>query len=214
MLKSKDAELEQLKARVAVLESSDRPVEAAFPPLFSNIVKKNVKLTSTETNVLNAVAHESIEQQKRSQNLMIYGVPESTRAAAEEKAADDTDKVNQILDRIVGSNRNTSAIKRVHRLKSGTTARPRPLVVEFDPSTGQRSKVLDGAKTLSQGDSPFKNVFIGPDLTPAQRERRRQLVAECAESNRPLRGTDGKLNGIHCYIIRDDQVVRVVRRRN
>lgn len=213
LIRQQDAELKSLKAKVATLESPSSHSAEPFPPLFASIVQKNVKLTPTETNVLNAVTHESIEQQKRSQNVMVYGVAESTRTTVEERRTEDKTKVEEIFNHI---EIDVSAIKEVHRLRSNVASKPGPIVVKLKENAQgqmvvQRSSILRAAKSLSKDNSQFKHVFIGPDLTPAQRERRRQLVQECARLNQPLRGQNGALNGSHCFVIRDDRVVKVAR---
>ena len=71
-------------------------------------------------------------------------------------------------------------IKNVHRLKlKQTSTKPPPIIVSLT-NKSDRDSVLKLAKTLKDEseDSKFYKVYIGPDLTFAQRVKQKQIRDE------------------------------------
>ena len=209
LLVTQNEELEALKDRIKKIEEKEPASSSSgSPSLFSNMVKKNIKLTPAETNVLNAVTHESIEQQKRSRNVMVYGVPAPT-GTEEQVAESDKKTVSEILVKIGCIGEDGIGFKKVQRLRGNTSGRPAPIMVELDVDKCDRLAVLKEAAKLSKIPS-LKHIFVGPDLTPAQRDRRKQLLAECKRLNEPnIDAVTKKFKTTYRFGIRNDSVVKI-----
>ena len=70
---------------------------------------------------------------------------------------------------------------------------------------------MDALKRSKQlQDIPeFKDVFIRPDLTAAQRDRRKELTAERDLKNSAITKVNGRFVGPFYFGIRDDAVVKI-----
>ena len=156
---------------------------------------------------------ENKEKQQRANNLVLFGIAESTSNNPEEKKKADEMEVNAVLTFLKVNQTEPveySAVKKIHRLKSSGTERPGAVVLEFK-DLRERLAALKAAKSLNT-DQRFRKVFICPDMTPAERLVHTALVKERDGKNRPLRNNEGKITGDHYFGIRNNCVVQL--RRN
>lgn len=155
---TKDHEISQLKSQL-----SNVP---AVPPIPSSL--------SPSVDVINAVASDLEERRSREKNLVLFGV---TEMSGEDPKSLDRKFADDLLKR-VGSG--SIKIKNVHRLKlKQTSTKPPPIIVSLT-NKSDRDSVLKLAKTLKDEseDSKFYKVYIGPDLTFAQRVKQKQIRDE------------------------------------
>ena len=172
--------ISELSVRVQDLETKEPlPVAQSQPVMFSKVVNNHVKLTDTGKKILNLVSRESMEQKKKSQNVMVYGLKVPVVQDANLRNGEVKKAVVEVLKNI---NVEEKVVKKVHQLNSKSSDKPGPIVVELDENFAKPLDLLKKGKILASSET-FKHVFLGPDLTIAQRERRRELLAECKKKN-------------------------------
>lgn len=219
-----EATVENLSARLTALEN--KPTQRAWPCLFdSGTTTADPETKKQETKLLSAVSQETQEQQKRKRNLVVFGLPESNQTEAKDRMEHDLKLAKDVFTKLKA---NPGSVVRVHRLKkpSTDTARPGPLVVEVkEPKsesvdseetvavTDDRLVALKNSKDLQKLEG-YKNVFIRPDMTMAQRERHKELVAERNSKNSGLSKVNGRFVGAFYHGIRDGKVVRITIRNS
>lgn len=142
---------------------------------------KNAKKPPEQLIVANAAINELNEREKRKKNVIIYGVPESTKEVLTEKRAEDELKVSEIFSFIEKSD-----VKPVYsrRLRSKDSSKPGPILVELT-DVSVRNPVLLAAKKL-RGSEDHKLVYISPDLTEAERQLDYKLRQERNKLNASL----------------------------
>jgi hypothetical protein len=112
---------------------------------------------------------ETLERKDRAPNAILYGVEEGNHTAA---SADQLDAVKSLLDQAA-----SSGIVEIRRLgKFTANAKPRPIIIRF-ASVAHKHAAFKHAKTLKQA---FK-AKLDDDLTPTQRECRKQRMAEALQ---------------------------------
>ena len=118
------------------------------------------------------------ECEKRKKNVVIYGVPESTKSVLIEKKAEDEIQ-------FIGKSEIVQVYTR--RLKSRNVYKPGPILVELNEAS-LRNPVQLAAKKLRSIDE-HKLLYVSPDLTVAERELDFKLRQERNKMNGEL-GTD------------------------
>jgi len=190
-------EIKKLKCE---LEKANNSVKS---PNISNewvqIVTKGSKIAkkpSDQLVVTNAAINELNERERRRKNVIIYGVPESTKVVLTDKKAEDEQKIKEIFSFIEKSD-----VKPVYsrRLRSKDEAKPGPILVELG-DVSLRNPVLLAAKKLRTSDD-HKSIYISPDLTEAERQLDYQLRQERNKLNASL-GHDSPFR----YGIRGNQI--------
>lgn len=169
---------------------------------FSSILQGNKK-TEAEMVMFTQVSHEFKEREKIEKNIIIYGVAESTCENADERNADDQDKVEKILETL-GVDKSKS--KRVARLKSRnkqqqtenqtsaiTPERPTMLIVEMT-DIESKQMVLAKSRELFNNEE-YKNVYVSQDRTATERTLDKKLRDERKERNSKLPHEE-KIHGI------------------
>ena len=129
---------------------------------------------------------EVAERRKKRKNLILFGVPESTKKFSWEKESDDMNKVQSIIKEELNLSVNIQTASRVGE-KS-----PRPLILCI-PDDRIRSQILLKAKFLCHGVDPMrKKIFIRPDMTKLQRIENNNLVSSMMTLNKreAKKGTD------------------------
>ena len=137
---------------------------------------------------------ESIDAEKRSNNLIITGIPEDANITLPGSGAgapaivanqDDT-KVSLVLQQI-GNKDDVSVLKvtRLGKKPFGPDAPPRPLKV-VTATPGERKAVLDNAKKLKSAGPEFKRIYVNKDIHPmVRKELNRIRKVEKEEKGKP-----------------------------
>jgi len=163
---------------------------------WSAIVQGNKK-NEEQLNLLLAASNETKEQKIKENNVIVFGIDESTKTTADEKKSDDKENLEKIL---TAMNFNKEKVKNIYRLRS--IKKPAPLIVSFE-NTNIRNEALKLGKNLSK--SIYKNkVYVNPDLTESQRSNFKRLLDEKKKKN--LENTDKTK---FYYGIRNDRVVKL-----
>lgn len=138
------------------------------------------------------------EIKNRENNIIVYGVEESKKETVAQKIEEDKLNVTNILKEI---GKEGTVIKSVRRFKSKSPNKPGPILIEVT-DLKERNKLLLASKALRE-KSVFKNVYLSPDLTEAERlldydlRKKRNELNNGLDANSPFR-----------YAIRGNQVVR------
>nr|XP_047129682.1 uncharacterized protein LOC124809582 [Hydra vulgaris] len=126
--------------------------------------------------MLNCVANENKDRMKRDKNLIVFGIPASTKKEPNEKQVDDENKIKELLTNV---KINSDNIIKCFRLRSKDPNKPPPIIVETT-DTVARNNIVKAAWRK------FEGIYVNPDLTEAQRRQDRQLRDELKKKNEPL----------------------------
>lgn len=132
------------------------------------------KLEEDMSRMTTSVLEELNDQHRRSRNLIISGVPELATGSAEDRKEADTNTVKRILDELVECD--DDVVVHAHRVGKITNGRNRILRVVLRDEYSEY-RVLKIARQLKTSKS-FKDIFINPDLTLAQRQEGKRLRNE------------------------------------
>lgn len=131
------------------------------------------------------------DRQRRARNVMLFNVPESDAATAEERRACDLEFFNKLLE-FLGL---TALISNMFRLGKFNRDKNRPIKVILE-SDRDCLKILSNSKKL-RGKPEYANVYLASDLTPRQLSRYKVVRAELrdrsarGESNLKIRFVRG-----------------------
>ncbi len=165
-LARKEEEISELTAK---LESCQA---APTRPLLSSFFNGggNEKVSDEAVDIISACKKELKDSQRREKNVMIFGLPCSQSSQQEAREAEDLDQVKRVLEEIDPSVSPMS----IYRFRSRPNSmRPPPVLVTLD-SAAVRNSILKNSKRLRER-SATQNVFVGPDLTPIERELAKKM---------------------------------------
>lgn len=149
--------LDSLKKKVEVMSSLEEPIPR----------KDNIEPTIEELR----------EREKRSANVLIFGVSESELVDKEQRIQQELSTVESLLKR-ADKDVQIAAVK-AHRLGKFSKDKVRPIRVTF-PTRECALKVLKQRQKISEGSA----VYVKSDQTPLQRDHLRELLAELHERTR------------------------------
>ncbi|XP_066914561.1 cilia- and flagella-associated protein 251-like [Clytia hemisphaerica] len=118
-------------------------------------------------------AAEEKDKSRRSNNIIIHGVKEST----EDPNKEDEDWVKELIENL----RVKINTKHMMRLGSKADNKSRPILVTFKSEKEKES--LFGNLHVLKGNAKYKGVSICEDLTPTQRKDFKDLLQEAKERN-------------------------------
>jgi hypothetical protein len=193
LLTDKDIAISRLEERVKILEETGTTI--VNDKTWSTVVNRNKHKTQVQMNMLNTVAIESKERDKRERNVIIFGIKESSKTTTEEKKIDDSLEIQQLLSQVSIPN---EKVIRCYRIRSRDTQKPGPLIVEMEDKKTRN-------EFLKMSHRKFQNVYVNPDLTEAQRDLDKKLRDEMKQKN-------AKLDWDSCafyYRIRNNEVVQI-----
>jgi hypothetical protein len=119
---------------------------------------------------LRTVVKHFVEEEDRSRNLMVFGLPEGN----------DCDKLKQLNSRVCEIFEHLGVKPRVEASRFGVKSKspksPRPIKVTLSSSTVARQILLClKARNLRLSDS-YKSIFVVPDRSIEQRAQQKELV--------------------------------------
>jgi predicted transcriptional regulator len=193
-----EEELRKLKEEHSASVSASQPTNAWAKKLYSTADKPD----ENTCYVVNAAKIELKESEKRAKNVLIFGIPRSSKHEAEERKEDDRAMVVGILNEL-GAAVKPSDIYRFNSSRSGVNDKPPPILVKFN-TVEERTRTLKVAIKLR--DLPNRNgVFINADMTPGERDYHKKLVEKKKELEAMLAGEEKRM---YSYVIRDGQVCK------
>ena len=187
-----EEEVENIKDRVSDLETKDTDS--------MNSLKDNIAKECRE-----AIKHEN-DRVRRLNNVIIFGLTESTQSTTDERIRDDKERVQTIFTDELGQPDIVPArvIRLFSRVPNPSRKAPIPLKVVLN-SQVERSRILQSAKALANPKSPQNKVYISPDLNKEDREANDKLIEELKAKREASRAKGESCN----YTIRKRKVVMI-----
>lgn len=184
---------QNLTKRVEELEKNEKN-NSNGKKLFSDLFNKN-KSDNEETNIINAIRIEKKQEERKAKNVIIFGTNYS----------EDVNQDKKIVDEIATSiGFELSNVKFVKRFKrKNNEVESTPILVELG-DIEQKMEMLKLAKNLKNNEN-FSRVYISPDLTFAERELNKTLVAKRKDLNN---NNDSTTSGFR-YGIRNYDIVKI-----
>lgn len=163
--------ISSLSIRVDKLEEENKSQREAL-----NLVNNDPSsLNTTCSEMMNEIQ----QRERRKRNLIIYGAPEATTGAVEERKAADKLLCSEIFEAIGSPDCSFKDISRIGKLRSDKGRLLRVTLV----NEGDKHRLISRSKLL-RNIAKFKNTFIKSDLTHLQRkidyELRKELQAKKA----------------------------------
>lgn len=126
----------------------------------------------------NNIVHEVIERQKRSKNIIIYGLKENSNNDQHVRLTHDTENVKNILN-FLSVDTSNADIKPIRLGKLLTnTGKPRPIKITFKEEQAVQN-ITYKARQLK--NSEYSYINISPDRTPKQIEHYKSLLNQLNE---------------------------------
>ena len=124
---------------------------------------------------------EDVENDRRKNNLIIFGVRESEKGDTEAKYEDDKMECRKIFEEI---RVNDCRMEQLIRLgKKRDDGKARPLLARLG-SEGEKWAVLSRAKNLRNFGEPMSKVFVNRDMSREEREKDYRLRVTVEEKRR------------------------------
>ena len=169
-------EIEEVKT-VSLAEIMKEEMEKSFGNMNTEIQSVKCDLNKTR-----AEAEEQRDKESRRNNVILYNVPESKAARAEDRNKDDVTACLRLCNKGIQVGISEEDLVQVFRLgkvesNETDTARPRPLMVQFAGYT-QKNLVMESLYKLKHAETQFKKIVIAHDMTQTEREECRKLVAD------------------------------------
>lgn len=210
LIKNMDTALKEKNLKIATLENNVTELSGKLigierpnvqKELWVNVATKNKpKKSEAQLDIINTMTIEANDRSKRENNVVIFGLPVSSKALVEEKIKEDENMIRTLFNDL---SLDKDKICKIHRLKQGINAsRPPPVVIHLS-TLQDRNNVLKAAKNLK---SMNRSVFINPDLTIAERHLANQLRTEAKKRNSERKPDDIKK---FYFGIRDNQVKKI-----
>lgn len=163
-------------------------------------VEKEVEngMEKAKEEVKLVIKTEMKEREVRSNNIVVYGIPESNEADTDKRKEHDKKQVIEMMKVLEVETKGEVMVKyRAGKIREDGKGRPMVVKVKEDE---EREKILSHARKLS-GKPEWKSVFISPDMTWEQREEEKKVekrLREEAEKKTEDAKKDGKTGG---YIV-------------
>lgn len=150
-----------------------KEVDCRFTEISGDLNKVQKSVTETKERIL-----ENEDKLKRSNNIIMYNVVESSADSVIERNKEDVLFCGELMEKVLKVGYEEGEIVKVVRLgKVVENNKKRPLLVEF--SSGHVKNVVMGNVTnLSSARNEFAGVTISHDMTIKEREQCRKLVEE------------------------------------
>lgn len=163
-------DINELKAVIAELKNEVTQLKLQKSDLSNDVLNNNT---------FNEIAQEVLERQRRSKNIIIYGINEISTMDRNTRLAQDTNNVKDVLNFL---SLDTGTVNNISPMRLGKylpdREKPRPIKIAFnDEQTVQN--VIRRARQLK--DSQYGRVHISLDRTPRQIEHYKSLKNELNE---------------------------------
>jgi len=168
--------------------------------------QKSVPVVTLHEDISNAVRDQLMEDkeeedevEKRKTNVIVFGIAESESAESDDKIEEDTCQIAAMCHEIKCDEVKVAKVTRLGRKPEGPNNRPRPIKLVMETEEYQK-KLLREAKNLKlRKEGGWDKVYVQPDLTPKQQEKRRVVWNELK-----MRQMEGETN----LIIVDNKIVK------
>ena len=184
LLLDKDKEFKKMKTdletKISALESKLTILEANKSPTisnqdikdsWSNAVKRKIS-TPQQMLMINTIANETKERERREKNVVIFGIKASTNSDNSIAKEENSVAIKEVFNDLGV----TCEVKIIIKLKSNGSDSP-PFVVVLKQES-ERNEILKKARNL-RNLNQYEKVFINPDLTVSERFKAKVLRDEC-----------------------------------
>ena len=154
-------------------------IESKFGEISSDIGKVKEVLEDTKVKVeeTKMKADEERDKESRSNNIIIYRVPEAE--SREERLKQDSLFCKQLINDALDIDVDDSDIKSIFRLgKKGDAVRP--LLIQLREKV-IKNRVMESLFKLKRADEKFRNISVTHDMTRQERLESKKLIAEAKE---------------------------------
>lgn len=172
----------ELEPRLVVLEEQVKSSSAVLHTEKDNAVSDEELIKVVVQEEINRKTAEERDQENRKRNIIIYRVPEKRMENVTERKASDAVFVKDLLDGVFNSKLEDQDIERMYRLGQFTEGKTRPLLVVF--RNGElKDHIMSNLSNLKQTVDKFKGISLAHDLSPREREERKQLVERAKQEH-------------------------------
>ena len=170
--KSNENRFDDLESRVKTIEEGNKQdIEESVSTMKEDIIKS---LKNDMDKVVDSRVKELEDHKRRDFNVLLFNMPEAVRNSPEEHKASDEESIKRLCTHLGLDNLRVQIQFRLGKQKTGS-CRPLKVVLE---SKAHRKYLLDNAKYIQEkAPGSLKKVIIVRDLTPVQREERRERFA-------------------------------------
>jgi len=172
----------ELEPRLVVLEEQIKSSSAELHTDKDNAVSDEELIKVVVQEEINRKSAEEREQENRRKNIIIYRVPEKRMENVAERKTSDTVFVRDLLDGVFNSKLEDGDIERMYRLGQFAEGKMRPLLVAFR-NCELKDHIMSNLSNLKQTVDKFKGISLAHDLSPREREERKQLVERAKQEH-------------------------------
>lgn len=166
---SLEARIVGFEQTLSTLRESQKKCETDIVNIKSDFEQLKLSLSSSNSEILQEVE----ERQLRRNNVMIFGLPETSHGSLTERKDHDNRAIHELFETIGIQNVSTEETRRVGRI---TDDKIRALKVTLKDVNTKR-KILRSAKELRKS-SRFRHVFLANDATKWQQKELFYLRSE------------------------------------
>ena len=173
-------ELKNINGSLQILQSKICQVEGTLQKVLETQKTQDAEIKALKEDVIKMkenydnVFAEFESRDRRKNNLILSGIPESENGTADERKEKDLSTVKSLFFALDWTN--IDAVSTVYRIGKMNPSRPRLLKVICASAESKRS-LLSKSKNL-RNVTQYKNVYMNPDLTPLQQVQNKQLREE------------------------------------
>lgn len=175
MLSSTVAEIKDVMSE---LMNENKKLRKEIEELKAEKMEENKIIKSGMLNRDEIYINEAVDRIKRSNNVIIRGIRESTGGTEQQNKSNDNEVINKMLTSIIPENLNYRIVS-IGRLGKFDTAKTRPVKVTFDSAHAAQYALRHKPKN--------SNIFINEDLT-----RMQQNIAYATRKEYRKRIADGE----------------------
>ena len=163
LLEKKEQQISAISAAVQSTVSSSVKNEVKS---FSEVVKKGTTVKPAMSQVsLKKTVKEVVEQEDRSRNVMVFGLPD--------RSEEETDEAVKSVLLAIGEKPKIMEARRLRIFAEGKT---RPVILSVGSSLAA-SQIISKRRKLKES-AVFKSVYISPDRTVEERLARKDLIKQ------------------------------------
>ena len=171
--------LEILQLENKVLAEKVEKLEGRTEKATEGIVRMETEIERGMEKAKEEMNAEMKEREERSENVVLYGVPESETEDVGKMKEEDEKKVKEMAEAIGVEVKGSIERKFRAGKKDGTRGKGRPMVVRIEDEE-TRTKILENAKKLKRNDA-WRTVFVSHELTFKQREEAKKEESRLKE---------------------------------
>ena len=168
-----ETKISALESKLTILEANKSPTisNQDIKDSWSNAVKRTIS-TPQQMLMINTIANETKERERREKNVVIFGIKASTNSDNSIAKEENSVAIKEVFNDLGV----TCEVKIIIKLKSNGSDSP-PFVVVLKQES-ERNEILKKARNL-RNLNQYEKVFINPDLTVSERFKAKVLRDEC-----------------------------------